>query len=417
MYKHKMKHLNKIVIIGAGHAGVQAAASLRENKYLGDIFIFDKDVNLPYQKPPLSKKFLLSEENNPSLLRSEEWYKNNNIKLLKNNTILKIDRTKKNVINLNGTVFHYDKLIIATGSKNKILDDLDPEEYLNLINLRTLNDSVRLKNLILKSKNIVIIGAGFIGLEVAASARSLGKNVTILESDTKVMGRNISGQLSKWYIQYHKKKGVNFLFDETITSIKTNKKMINSIQTSKKNNLKIDCLLTAIGSYPDTTLANAIDLEVNNGICVNQNMQTNDPSIYAIGDCTNFVYGSSKIRLESIQNAVDQSKTAALNILNIKDKYIPTPWFWTDQFDLKLQIVGLNTGNNSNQNVRTLGSKANLKFSNFIFENEKLISIESVNSPAHHLLLRNNSKIWRSIKPSMIFEDLDLKLFLKKLAE
>ena len=412
-----MKHLNKIVIIGAGHAGVQAAASLRENKYLGDIFIFDKDVNLPYQKPPLSKKFLLSEENNPSLLRSEEWYKNNNIKLLKNNTILKIDRTKKNVINLNGTVFNYDKLIIATGSKNKILNDLDPEEYLNLINLRTLNDSVRLKNLILKSKNIVIIGAGFIGLEVAASARSLGKNVTILESDTKVMGRNISDQLSKWYIQYHKKKGVNFLFNETIASIKTNKKVINSIQTSKKNNLKIDCLLTAIGSYPDTTLANAIDLEVNNGICVNQNMQTNDPSIYAIGDCTNFVYGSSKIRLESIQNAVDQSKTAALNILNIKDKYIPTPWFWTDQFDLKLQIVGLNTGNNSNQNVRTLGSKANLKFSNFIFENEKLISIESVNSPAHHLLLRNNSKIWRSIKPSMIFEDLDLKLFLKKLAE
>ena len=412
-----MKHLNKIVIIGAGHAGVQAAASLRENKYLGDIFIFDKDSNLPYQKPPLSKKFLLSEENNPSLLRSEEWYKNNNIKLLKNNTILKIDRIKKNVINLNGTVFHYDKLIIATGSKNKILDDLDPEEYLNLINLRTLNDSVRLKNLILKSKNIVIIGAGFIGLEVAASARSLGKNVTILESDTKVMGRNISDQLSKWYIQYHKKKGVNFLFNETIASIKTNKKMINSIQTSKKNNLKIDCLLTAIGSYPDTTLANAIDLEVNNGICVNQNMQTNDPSIYAIGDCTNFVYGSSKIRLESIQNAVDQSKTAALNILNIKDKYIPTPWFWTDQFDLKLQIVGLNTGNNSNQNIRTLGSKANLKFSNFIFENEKLISIESVNSPAHHLLLRNNSKIWRSIKPSMIFEDLDLKLFLKKLAE
>ena len=127
-----MKHLNKIVIIGAGHAGVQAAASLRENKYLGDIFIFDKDVNLPYQKPPLSKKFLLSEENNPSLLRGEEWYKNNNIKLLKNNTILKIDRIKKNVINLNGTVFHYDKLIIATGSKPFIILLLDPVAKINL---------------------------------------------------------------------------------------------------------------------------------------------------------------------------------------------------------------------------------------------------------------------------------------------
>ena len=417
MYKHKMKDLNKIIIIGAGHAGVQVAATLRENKYIGEIFLFDKDSNLPYQKPPLSKKFLLSEENNPSLLRSEEWYKNNNIKLLKKTTISKIDRSKKIVIDLNGTIFSYDKLILATGSNNKIMNDLDPEKYLNLINLRTLNDSIKLKKLILKSKNILIVGAGFIGLEVAASARSLGKNVTILESSNKVMGRNVSDQLSKWYIEYHKKKGVSFLFNETINSINTEKKMIYSVQTSNNRNLKIDCLLTAIGSIPNTALASTIDLDVNNGICVNQNMQTNDPSIYAIGDCTNFVYGSSNIRLESIQNAVDQSKIAALNILNIKDKYLPTPWFWTDQFDLKLQIVGLNTSNNDNQNIRTLGSKTDLKFSNFIFKNEKLISIESVNSPAHHLLLRANYKIWESITPSMIFEDVDLKLLLKKLTE
>ena len=417
MYKHKMKDLNKIIIIGAGHAGVQVAANLRENKYIGEIFLFDKDSNLPYQKPPLSKKFLLNEENNPSLLRSQEWYQNNNIKLLNNTTISKIDRTKKIILDLTGKKFSYDKLILATGSFNKVLKDMDTSKYSNLINLRTLNNSIKLKNLLLKSNNILIVGAGFIGLEVAAIARKLEKKVIILEGSSKVMGRNLSQKLSQWYMEYHKKRGVNFLFNETITSVNAEKNIINSIQTSNNNHLQIDCLLTAIGSSPETSLASTINLDTNDGICVNQNMQTNDPNIYAIGDCTNFNYGSRSIRLESIQNAVDQSKTAALNILNIKDNYKPVPWFWSDQFDLKLQIVGLNINSNERQDVRILGSKSNLKFSHFIFENDRLICIESVNSPAHHLLLRNNYKIWKSIKPSMISENLDLKLFLKKLTQ
>ena len=159
-----MKDLNKIIIIGAGHAGVQVAATLRENKYIGEIFLFDKDSNLPYQKPPLSKKFLLNEENNPSLLRSQEWYQNNNIKLLNNTTISKIDRTKKIILDLTGKKFSYDKLILATGSFNKVLKDMDTSKYSNLINLRTLNDSIKLKNLLIKSNNILILGAGFIGL-------------------------------------------------------------------------------------------------------------------------------------------------------------------------------------------------------------------------------------------------------------
>ena len=417
MYKHKMKDLNKIVIIGAGHAGVQAAASLRENNYNGEILIFDKDPNLPYQKPPLSKKFLLDEENNPSLLRGAEWYQKKNIRLLNNNIISKIDRNKKIVVDLKGKKFSYDKLILATGSVNKTFNDLDPSKYSNLINLRSLNDSIKLKNLLLKSNNILIVGAGFIGLEVAAISKLLDKKVTILENSSRVMGRNLSHKLSQWYIEHHKKKGINFLFNETITSIKAKNKIINSVQTLNNNDLEIDFLLTAIGSFPETSLAKTINLNINDGICVNQNMQTNDPNIYAIGDCTNFNYGSRNIRLESIQNAVDQSKTAALNILNIKHKYTPIPWFWSDQFDLKLQIVGLNTSIKDNQDIRTLGSKSDSKFSHFIFENEKLLYVESVNSPAHHLLLRNNFKIWRSIKPSMIYENLDLKSLLTKLAQ
>ena len=410
-----MKDSNKIVIIGAGHAGVQVAASLRENKYLGDIYLFNKDPNIPYQKPPLSKKFLLTEENNPSLLRSSEWYKNNNIKLLNHTIITKINRTKQIVTDLNNKNYPYDKLVLATGSKNKILSNLNPKNYINLINLRNLQDSIKLKSLLLKSENVLIIGAGFIGLEVAAIAKLLNKDVTIIENSSKVMGRNLSDELSEWYINYHNKKGIKFLFNETISSINSEKGVINSIKTSKNSNLNTDCLLIAIGSYPETSLGEAINLDIKDGICVNKYMQTNDRNIYAVGDCTNFIFGSKNIRLESIQNAVDQSKVAALNILNIKNKYLPIPWFWSDQFDLKLQIIGIHSNIKKNKEIKVLGSKSDLKFSNFIFENEKLMSIESINSPSHHLLLRNNFQIWSSIKPNMIYEDLDLKLFIKSL--
>ena len=281
--------------------------------------------------------------------------------------------------------------------------------------MRNLQDSIKLKSLLLKSENVLIIGAGFIGLEVASIAKLLNKDVTIIENSSKVMGRNLSDELSEWYINYHNKKGIKFLFNETISSINSEKGVINSIKTSKNSNLNTDCLLIAIGSYPETSLGEAINLDIKDGICVNKYMQTNDRNIYAVGDCTNFIFGSKNIRLESIQNAVDQSKVAALNILNIKNKYFPIPWFWSDQFDLKLQIVGIHSNIKKNKEIKVLGSKSDLKFSNFIFENEKLMSIESINSPSHHLLLRNNFQIWSSIKPNMICEDLDLKLFIKSL--
>ena len=417
MYKHKMKDLKNIIIIGAGHAGVQVAVSLREKKYNGEILLFHKDTTLPYQKPPLSKKFLLTTDSSSSLIRSDDWFKKNNVKLLNGVLISKIDRNEKFVIDENNNKFSYDKLIIATGSKNKILNNLESKHFSNVITLRNLNDSIKLRNLITKSKNILIVGGGFIGLEVASIARLLEKNVTILESSSKVMGRNISNDLSNWYIEFHKKKGVNFLFRQQVLSLNTHGNNILSIKTSNNKTIEIDLLLIAIGSDPEISLAKKSKLNIKNGVSVNSRMQTNDPDIYAVGDCTNFLFNSRNVRLESIQNAVDQSKIAASNILKNEENYLPLPWFWSDQYDLKLQIVGLISDIKAERKIKTLGSKQDHKFSNFIFINNKLISVESINKPSHHILLRNNHKIWNLIHPEMINDKLDLKNLLQNLAE
>ena len=417
MYKNNMKDINKIIIVGAGHSGVQAAASLREKQYQGEITIIEKETHIPYQKPPLSKKFLLDKKNTASLLRSDEWYKKNNINLLNNKNVIQIDRNKKIILVQKNKKYPYDKLILATGSRNRNLDTLNFENTKNVINLRSLNNSIHLKILLSKSNDLIIVGAGFIGLEVASIARKLNKKVTIVEAGNRVMPRNVSKDLSDWYIDYHKKKGVKFLFNEKVISTEQMKDKILSLTTQSKKILRADCFLTAIGSLPETSLAEQIGLEIKNGICVNEYMQTNDPDIYAIGDCTSFVNNKMYLRLESIQNAVDQSKVAASNILSIKEKYFPTPWFWSDQFDLKLQIVGIISDNLKNRIIKILGSIEQSEFSNLIFDNDKLVSIESINRPAHHMLFKNRFKDWHLIKPDMIKPDMDIKLFLKNLTE
>ena len=412
-----MKDINKIIIIGAGHSGTQVSASLREKLFSGKITIIEKEIQLPYQKPPLSKKFLLDTKDTTSFLRSDDWYKNNNINLLNNIDVVKIDKNKKIIIDQKNNKYSYDKLILATGSKNKSLNSFNFENLTNVINLRTLNDAIKLRNLLSASDDLVIIGAGFIGLEVASVARTLNKKVTIIEAGDRVMPRNISNNLSQWYIDFHKKKGVSFLFNEKISSIKQVDNKVVSVKTLNNNNLKTDCLLTAIGSIPETSLAEKLGLIVKNGICVNEYMQTNDPHIYAIGDCTNFVIETTPVRLESIQNAVDQSKIAVSNILKEKKKYIPIPWFWSDQYNLKLQIVGLINDNKKNREIKLIGSLCECQFSNLIFDQGKLVSVESVNRPAHHMLFKNYYKYWHLIKPEMIKQELNLKLFFQQLTK
>ncbi len=414
-----MSSINKIAIIGAGHAGIQVAASLRENGFIKKITIFDKDSNLPYQKPPLSKGFLKTECES-SLLRSEEWYKKNNIDLKLNTPIDEIKKDKKVIIDENQIQHNYDKLIIATGAINRNLDVFkSPNNYDNYITLRNLHESRSLRSLLKINNHIVIIGGGFIGLEVASVAISLGKKVTILESSNYLMGRSISKELSNWFIDYYKNLGIEFHFNEKIASFNFLQKKISSISLTNGVTINSDLYLVAIGSYPNTKLYDKLNNtdSSKNGIYVNEYLQTKNQDIYVIGDCCNFLNFYNKIpnRLESIQNATDQGKFVAKHLMGDKKKYSSIPWFWSDQYKVKLQIVG-ELNKNENYEIRIVGSVENCQFSFFIFQKNKLQIIESINRPGHHLITKNNFSLWKSVKKEMINKNTNIKQLFSDLS-
>ena len=405
----------KVSIIGAGHAGIETASNLRNLGFSGKIEIFDQENSIPYQKPPLSKTYIKSMDVKESLLRSEEWYIKNKIDLKLKTNIKSINVDNKSLIDDKDNFYEYDKLVIATGSKNNLLG-IKNEEYKsgNIFTLRNLEDSRAIRKKISKVNTITIIGAGFIGLEIASTAIQLNKKITIIENSENIMSRSISNDLSKWLIDYYSKVGIRFIFNKSFKSFEPNKKLTNKIILCDGSKINSEMLLVSAGSQPNDTLFRNIKKNKFNKIKVNSFLETSFNNVYAIGDCCYFDYFSKEIRLESIQNATDQAKTVAKNIVGMKKKYNFVPWFWSDQFKIKLQIVGL-ADLNSNIDVITLGSKQNSKFSNFIFESDRLQAVESINSPGHHLIMKNNWKKRKFLTKDKLKSDLDLKNFFNSL--
>ena len=405
----------KVLIIGAGHAGIETAANLRNLGFSGKIEIFDQENTLPYQKPPLSKSYIKSFDTKEAFLRSKEWYVNNKIDLKLNTNIKFINDKNKSLIDEKDNLYHYDKLVIATGSKNNLLG-IDTKEYQkgNFFSLRNLEDSKRIRKKISETQTITIIGAGFIGLEIATTALQLNKDVTIIENSENVMGRSISKNLSKWLINYYTKSGIKFIFNKSFKSFKSDKNSIMNIVLSDDTKINSEMVLISAGSQPNDLLFKSIKVNEFNKIKVNSFLETNIDDIYAIGDCCFFDYYSKEVRLESIQNATDQAKTVAKNILGIQEKYNFVPWFWSDQFNIKLQIVGL-LNLNSNIEIKVLGSQDSSKFSNFIFVDDQLQTVESINSPGHHMIMKNNWKKRNFLTKDKFESDLNLKKFFNSL--
>ena len=405
----------KVLIIGAGHAGIETAASLRNFGFSGKIEIFDQENTLPYQKPPLSKSYIKSFNTKEALLRSKEWYVNNKIDLKLNTKIKFIDHENKSLSDENNNFYHYDKLVIATGSKNNLLG-VDTKEYQKgkFFSLRNLEDSKRIRKKISEIQTITIIGAGFIGLEIATTALQLNKDVTIIENSENVMGRSISKDLSKWLINYYTKSGIKFIFNKSFKSFKSDENSMTNVILSDDTKINSEMVLISAGSKPNDLLFKSIKVNEFNKIKVNSFLETNIDDIYAIGDCCFFDYYSKEVRLESIQNATDQAKTVAKNILGMKEQYNFVPWFWSDQLNIKLQIVGL-LDLNSNIEIKVLGSQESSKFSNFIFVDNQLRAVESINSPGHHLIIKSNWEKRHLLKKDLFTSDLNLKNFFNSL--
>lgn len=401
--------LDRVVIVGGGQAGFQAAVSLRQNKFEGSITIVGDEPGLPYQKPPLSKAYLKGDIGlDLLLLRPENFFGSQRIELITGARVNRINRIASRVVLDDKRELPYDHLILATGARNRVLA-LPGTDLEGVWALRDLKDTDGLRGAMPGVRRAVVIGAGFIGLEFAAVARSKGIDVTVLEVGPRPMARAVSSQTSEYFRDWHARQGVKFRFGVTPTRILGEVRHAVGVELRDGECIPADLVLIAAGVVPNVELAADADLAIDNGILVNPQLLTQDPEISAIGDCASYpnVYCGQIARLESVQNAVDQARNVAARLTGKPTPYVAVPWFWSDQGDQKLQIVGLCVGYN-----RTVvrGHIDQVNFSVFCYRDDKLIAIESVNRPADHMQGRRLVAAARSPTPDQVADEaFDLK--------
>jgi 3-phenylpropionate/trans-cinnamate dioxygenase ferredoxin reductase subunit len=370
---------DRIVIAGAGHAAGQAIATLRQKGFDGEIVLVGEEPWLPYQRPPLSKKFLAGKMLPERLyFKPPAFYEESGVDIRLETRVRGIDRESRRIETGSGERIAYDRLLLSLGSRVRRIkapgSDLDGIHY-----LRSIADVERIRADMKRARNLVIVGAGYIGLEVAAVARELGHDVTVLEMASRVMSRVVSPVVSEFYQQQHLEKGVVLRLSTALQAFVGNKR-IEALQTASGEIIPADLAVIGIGIVPNTELAAAAGLEVDDGIVVDARCRTADTSIHAIGDCTshpNSIYGR-RIRLESVHNALEQAKTAAMDICGEAAEYTQVPWFWSDQYDLKLQIAGLSEGYDE---FVIRGDREQRSFSCLYLRKGVLIACDSINAP------------------------------------
>nr|TFG55627.1 MAG: hypothetical protein E4H34_00110 [Hyphomicrobiales bacterium] len=377
-----------IVIVGAGQAGVQAVASLRAEGFSGALTLIGDEAFPPYQRPPLSKAYLAGELVRERLfLKPESFYSENHCALRLNKKIVRIDREARQVYLGDGESVPYGKLLLTTGARVRKISvpgaDLPGIHY-----LRGIEDVDLLRPLIAPGKHLVVVGGGYIGLEVAAVAVKHGLKVTILEALERVMQRAVSPQLSKFYQDEHAAKGVQIKLGLSVQGFEGAER-VERVVTARES-FDADIVLVGIGVVPNAEIAEQAGLPTNNGIIVDAYTQTSDPNIFAAGDCTNhptnFLGGDNdRIRLESVQNAIDQAKHAAMAMLGRPKPYHAVPWFWSDQYDLKLQIAGLAR---QGDELVVRGDPAKRKFAVFHLAHGAINAVEAVNSAPEYIVGR-----------------------------
>lgn len=370
------------VVIGNGVAGTTAAAALRKNGYQGAIKLVGEEAALPYQRPPLSKAWLFgSDRPKPTLLRSLSFYEDNRIELMRARKVSRIDRKKRRIRFSDGKTTKFDTLILALGASPRRLD-LKGSDLKGIHYLRDLGDSTGLRQALNSTacRDVVIIGAGVIGLEVASAAVDLGKSVTVVEAAARAMARVASPATTNFVTQQLTDAGVKFLFNKKIEGFDAVDHRISSVNLEDGTQVKADLVFAGIGATPNVELAEAAGIECDEGICVDQDMRTSDPDIFAIGDCANSdnPFAPGKMRVETVHNATTQAQIAAAAICN-KERPIPVPpRFWSDLKDMKVQAVGIAAGYDL---VRSDASQGSPSLEVHLKSGDRLVAAELVNLP------------------------------------
>lgn len=389
--------MKKIVVVGGGHAGAQFCASVIESKEDVQLLMVGEEEHLPYQRPPLSKTFLKDPEPVPAPLRAASFYADHNAALRLDSKVVDIDRQGKTIGLVSGERLAYDCLVLATGTRARTLP-LFEGGYANVFTLRTLDDAGRLREALQAANNVLVIGGGFIGLEIAATSAQLGKMVTLLEAAPRLLGRSSSPEVSSYLFEKHRSTGVDIRLQTAADRIDVSGDSVKGVWVGDEY-LRADIVIIGIGAVPNDELARQAGLDCENGVVVDAYMRTSDSDILAIGDCTAFPSAAlgRRIRLESVQNANDQARCAARTVAGKPEAYTALPWFWSDQGAVRIQIAGVP----EQDHTRVLrGDPAQDKFSVLYFKGDVLTSVESINSAADHIAARKLISTGAAIMPA-----------------
>ncbi|KRP98736.1 pyridine nucleotide-disulfide oxidoreductase [Bradyrhizobium yuanmingense] len=386
-----------VIIVGAGHAGFHVAAYLRQFGFKGRICLINDERHPPYQRPPLSKAYINGSISPDSLLfRPASFYHEENIDVIQSRVVA-IDRQRLKLLLASGNSLDYGHVVLATGARNRLVD-LPNANLPDVRYLRILDESEALRSILTSRKRVVIIGAGFIGLEFASVARVKGLEVDVIELAPRVMARAVTAEVSDYFQARHREAGIRIHLGVHATSIEADGGKVASVSLSDGRHLKADLVVVGIGVLPNIELAAEAGLPVASGVVVDEYLLTADPNISAIGDCALFTssrFGGS-LRLESVQNAMYQARCVAARLVGDKRPYDGQPWFWSDQGDSKLQIAGLTTGYDQ---VVLRGASARKAFSVFCYKAGKLVAVESVNRASDHIFGRRMLVMGRSLAP------------------
>ncbi|MDF0596013.1 NAD(P)/FAD-dependent oxidoreductase [Psychromarinibacter halotolerans] len=400
--------MDDIVVIGAGQAGASLVAKLRKLGFEGKITLIGEEPALPYERPPLSKAYLMGDVGQERLyLRPASFYQENNIEVITGQPVDMIDRGGKEVI-LGDRRIPYDKLALTTGSIPRKLPAAIGGDLPGVFTVRTLADVDAMEPLFREGKRALVVGGGYIGLEAAAVARKSGMEVTVVEMADRILQRVASPETSDYFRALHTEKGVDIREGTGLQKLVGGDHVTGAV-LSHGEELPVDVVIVGIGIAPAIALAEACELVIENGIRTDAQGRTSDEDIWSAGDCASFPYKGGRIRLESVQNAIDQAECVAENMLGAGKEYVPYPWFWSDQYDCKLQIAGLSTGYDR---IVTRGSGWATSF--WYFKGDQFLAVDSMNDARSYMVGKRLLEMGKNPDPEAIANpETELKTLLK----
>ena len=401
--------MKRIIVIGAGQSAASLCSKLRSEGYDEEILLFGEEKFLPYQRPPLSKKYLMGTQSLERLyIRPESYYADHKIDTKLGFSVSNINPKEKKIY-INNVYFSYDELVLTTGSSPRKLSPTVSNDLENIFYVRSINDIDSMKPNMIAEKKVLIVGGGYIGLETASVCQQLGLSVTLVEMSDRILNRVSSAQTSDYFRNLHEKHGVKIIEGTSLNRLSGDKK-VSRATFSDNTEIDIDFVIVGIGILPNDSLAREAGLDIDNGIKTNAFCQTSNKHIWAAGDCVSFPLNESRMRLESVQNSIDQAELVARNILGAEEIYKPLPWFWSDQYDIKLQIVGLNMG--YDKVVKRLNINTNT-LSHWYYKNQKLLSVDAMNDPRSYMIAKRLIDSCKTVDPKIVEDSSqDLKSFL-----